>query len=77
MLGLLPLIGAALGIGSKKEKDPLEELQKHQKQEAWRDARSNMNKITNDVNSAIQNGYMDSTNKRLNAGIKLSQAIQF
>jgi len=53
MLGFLPLLGAALGIGLKKKDDPLEEQKKFQLQQEWKAAKAAMAKAEQDTKNIL------------------------
>ena len=77
MLGFLPLLGAALGIGLKKKDDPLEEQKKFQLQQEWKSAKAAMAKAEQDTKNGIAAGITDSANKSITSLMQGAKAISF
>lgn len=63
--------------GKKTSNDPLENLQAHQHKEEWRRTEHAKKLMTHEVNNAIINGRMESSNKAMNATTKLSQGLNY
>ena len=80
MLGLIgPLLGAIIGGRNSGGQgvDPIKMQEEFQKKLAMDNAITNMNKLQNDSEAAKAAGSMDSANKKMNAMITASKALQF
>ena len=80
MFGLIgPLLGALLGGRNSggQGADPIEAQKEFQKQIAWENAHTNMNKLKSDSDAAKAAGIMDSANKQINAMTTAGKGLQF